>query len=156
MNGETAFTLTLETEPSEEDLEIFSALREYNVAHVGESHAHGLILFLRDASGKAQGGLKGTISWEWLHITLLVLRKEWRGKGYGSRMLESAEQEAIRQGCRGVYLDTFSFQALPFYQKRGYEVFGTLDDYPPGHSCYFLKKFLMNSSGQTLSPRDSV
>jgi hypothetical protein len=30
----------------------------------------------------------------------------------------------------------------PFYERRGYEVFGTLDDYPKGHKKFFLKKKL--------------
>jgi hypothetical protein len=39
-----------------------------------------------------------------------------------------------------LWLDTFSFQARPFYEKLGYEVFGQLEDYPRGHSRYFLQK----------------
>ena len=35
-----------------------------------------------------------------------------------------------------------SFQALGFYQKRGYTVAGQLDGYPPGHTKYFLRKEL--------------
>jgi len=39
-------------------------------------------------------------------------------------------------------VDTLSFQALAFYQKQGYIVFGTLDQYPGEHKQYFLKKQL--------------
>jgi hypothetical protein len=41
-----------------------------------------------------------------------------------------------------VFLSTFSFQARPFYERFGYEVFGELPDYPEGHSLYFMKKML--------------
>ena len=50
--------------------------------------------------------------------------------------MQAMEAEAIRRGCRGAYLDTFSYQARPFYERLGYEVFGTLDDYPAGHQRF--------------------
>ena len=52
---------------------------------------------------------------------------------------------AASRGCFAATLDTHSFEALGFYQKRGYEVFGTLEDYPPGHTKYFLRKRLAQS-----------
>jgi hypothetical protein len=48
--------------------------------------------------------------------------------------------EAANGGARSVHLDTYDFQALGFYKKLGYGVFGELDDYPPGHTRYFLTK----------------
>jgi len=37
-------------------------------------------------------------------------------------------------------------RSVSFYEKLGYELFATLEDYPPGHCKYFLKKAL--SEGQ--------
>jgi hypothetical protein len=51
-----------------------------------------------------------------------------------------AEAEAIERGCQGAWLDTFSFQARGFYEQIGYTVFGSIEDYPSGHSRFFLKK----------------
>ena len=70
------------------------------------------------------------------------LPEEARGQGTGRRILIAAEEEAVRRGCRYAWLDTFSFQARGFYEKLGYSVFGTLEDYPAGHSRYFLRKTL--------------
>jgi hypothetical protein len=58
----------------------------------------------------------------------------------GRRLLEAIEDEARKRGCRWAHLDTFSYQARPFYERLGYELFATLDDYPPGHQRFFLKK----------------
>ena len=53
-----------------------------------------------------------------------------------------AEAEARARGCVGAWLDTFGFQARPFYEALGYAVFGALEDQPPGHRRYVLMKRL--------------
>jgi len=55
-------------------------------------------------------------------------------------MLAQAEREALARGCRGAWLDTYSFQAREFYERQGYSVFGILDDYPPGQKRIFMQK----------------
>ena len=52
----------------------------------------------------------------------------------------SAGRMALALGVDRGYLETTSFQARPFYEKMGYEVFAELEDQPPGHTCYYLKK----------------
>jgi ribosomal protein S18 acetylase RimI-like enzyme len=54
--------------------------------------------------------------------------------------MEAAEFEAKGRNCHAAYVDTFSFLALDFYQKLGYTIFGSLEDFPKGHTRYFLKK----------------
>ena len=39
----------------------------------------------------------------------------------------------------GRFLTTLSFQARPFYERFGYEVFGELPDHPAGHILYIMK-----------------
>jgi hypothetical protein len=48
----------------------------------------------------------------------------------------------VAAGCHHAWLDTFSFQARPFYEKQGYRVFGVLPDYPTGQTRYFLTREL--------------
>ena len=86
------------------------------------------------------GGLYGGTAYSYLHIELLYLPEDLRGAGLGRRLMAQAEEEAIQRSCSGVWLDTFSFQARGFYERLGYTVFGTFEDYPPGHSRFFLRK----------------
>jgi GNAT superfamily N-acetyltransferase len=86
------------------------------------------------------GGLWGETMFSHLHVDLLFLPESLRRNGIGRQLMNDAEREAIRRGCRGAWLDTYSFQARGFYERLGYTIFGTIDDYPPGHSRIFLKK----------------
>jgi GNAT superfamily N-acetyltransferase len=65
-----------------------------------------------------------------------------RGRDFATNMMDRAEAYARERHCHSIMLDTHSFQARPFYEKRGFEVFGTLDDWPLGHKKFFLKKKL--------------
>jgi GNAT superfamily N-acetyltransferase len=75
-------------------------------------------------------------------VRVLWLEEEARRQRLGSKLLAMAEDEARKRGCKYVYLNTFSFQARPFYEKIGYECFATQDDMPLGYQSYSMKKTL--------------
>ena len=70
------------------------------------------------------------------------VREDLRGQGFGRQLLKLAEEEARLRGAKNAYLDTFSFQAPAFYKSLGYQEFGRLDDFPDGHTRFFLTKSL--------------
>jgi GNAT superfamily N-acetyltransferase len=107
-----------------------------------------LVLALRDDQQKIAGGLIGELNWEWLRINILAVAEELRGQGWGRRLVAAAEQLAVQAGCHHAWVDTFSFQARPFYEKLGYRVFGALPDYPRGQTRFFLAKDLQAPDGQ--------
>jgi predicted N-acetyltransferase YhbS len=82
------------------------------------------------------------MSFDWLLINWLWVAEPYRKIGIGSRLLLGAEAAARERHCRGVYLDTFTFQAPQFYARHGYREFGRLSDYPPGHARIWLSKAL--------------
>lgn len=114
----------------------------YNTEQAGDYHGQPLCFVVRDPAGAIVGGLIGDTLWDWFCLSLLWLRADLRGQGYGHRLLALAEEEARRRGAKRVYLDTFSFQAPEFYAKHGYRVFGELHDFPAGHRRYFMTKDL--------------
>lgn len=133
--------ITLDTAPSSDDEQVvLDGLRAFNVAVIGDPHMRPVCVFVRNDEGDAIGGLIGYIKWRWLYVSKLWLPASLRGKGVGSRVMATAEEHAWSEGCLGAYLDTFEYQALPFYQKLGYEVFGTLEGFPPGYRQFYLKK----------------
>ena len=65
-----------------------------------------------------------------------------RGAGLGRKLMLEAEAVARERGLTGLWVDTFSFQALGFYQGLGYSVFGELTGMAGGMSRYWLEKRL--------------
>ena len=114
----------------------------WNFARTGVTAWHPIGYFLKNARGEWLGGLTGYIWGGWMHVNFLWVTESLRHRGQGSRLMDAAEAFAQEHRCHGVTLETHSFQAPEFYLKRGYEVFGTLEDWPPGHSKHFLRKRL--------------
>jgi GNAT superfamily N-acetyltransferase len=137
------YTLWVEDQPLVEDKRIvLDGLNAYNLEHAGPDGHREVNVFLRDGQGRVVGGALGSTYWGWLHVSILWVDQALRGQDYGTRLLYLAETEGILRGCRHAHLSTLDFQALPFYLKRGYTVYGQLEDLPPGHTRYFLKKDL--------------
>ncbi len=101
-----------------------------------------LAVLLRDNARHTVGGALGNSHYGWVRIELLFLPEGLRGQGWGRRLMQAVEAEAQARHCLGVRLETASFQARGFYEKLGYSVIGSLPDYPPGHTLYWLAKRL--------------
>lgn len=97
-------------------------------------------IYARDESGQIVGGITGEIHWTTLMIDYLWVDEALRGQGLGGELLRRAEAEAARQGCTAASLTTFDFQAPAFYQRLGYRIIGQMDDYPPGHTWFMLRR----------------
>ncbi len=136
-------TVRLEPNASTEDLAaIQTALRKFNIEFIGDPGEEPVTVFLRDGHDAVIGGLIGHIKWRWLYVAKLWIADSHRGRGHGAELMQSAEDYARSRGCIGAYLDTFEYQARPFYEKRGYQLFGTLEGFPPGYSQFYLSKQL--------------
>ena len=114
----------------------------YNVGITGVSTWYPVNFFVKSERGETLGGVMGAIWGGWLQIGILWVDESVRGRDWGTRLMDHAEAYGREHGCHSVLLDTHSFQARPFYEKRGYEVFGTLDDFPKGHKKFYLSKKL--------------
>ena len=96
-------------------------------------------LFLKDHNGQIYGGLVGEICWNWLEVHYVFVDETLRQSGYGKALLSEAEAIAKSRKCNFIKLDTLSFQALDFYQKQGYIIYGTIPN-AGGYNHYYLTK----------------
>ena len=111
---------------------------------------------LRSERGEVLGGLLAVIWGGWLRVATLWVSELAHRQRHGSRLLEAAEAYARERGCIGVCLDTFSFQARPFYERHGYTVFATQEDNPPGYARHFLEKRLIAAKPSAACPPSKV
>ena len=117
-------------------------LLAFNEARIGPSQEQAVRFVVRDADGEVVAGVLGVTRWRWLYVAKLWVAESQRGRQLGTRLMDAAEAAARARGCTHAYVDTFEYQARPFYEKRGYRLFGTLEGYPPGYRQFYLTKAL--------------
>jgi len=121
---------------------ILRGLREHSLAFTKSPGFLPLVLSARGAENQVVAGVIGRVNWNWLYVELFWVDESLRGRGMGRALLSRLEAEGRKRGCERAHVDTFSFQARSFYERCGYQVFGCLEDYPPGHQRVFLQKGL--------------
>jgi GNAT superfamily N-acetyltransferase len=119
---------------------VVNGLDNFNIATTGINAYYPVQYYLRDADDEVLGGLLGYCWGDWMHINTVWIAEPARGGGHAREMMAAAEAYAKKRGCIGAYLETYSFQARPLYEKLGYKVVGQIDNMPPGHTHYFMKK----------------
>jgi GNAT superfamily N-acetyltransferase len=120
---------------------IIKGLMAYNTRAVGNWDFQRISITLRHR-GAIVGGLAADTYLGWMFIALFWVDEEFRGRGFGSKIIRTAEQEARKRGVTHAYVDTFSFQAPGFYKKLGYREYGRLKAFPAGHQRIWLTKIL--------------
>jgi len=135
--------IELDEHPTPEDFRtIVDGVRTFNRDRTGEEWPRPVACYIRDEERRIVAGVQGTLWGRSMHIDALWVDEKYRGQDYGSKLMKALEDYAQNHAHPLVYLETTSFQALPFYEGLGYEVFGQLPEITAGHTLYFLKKEL--------------
>lgn len=89
------------------------------------------------------GGITGRIHGNTFHISLLAVNDKHRKSGIGKMLVEKLENIANDEKIKHLTVSTQDYQALEFYQKNGFNVFGKLPNAPfDGTTKYYLDKVL--------------
>ncbi|EKO3436825.1 GNAT family N-acetyltransferase [Vibrio fluvialis] len=140
-SGKVTLKITDVAQPSEESFEALKlGLNGFNEHFTGQLYREKVSAFAKDGNNQTVGGILGEIKWGWLYVEGLWVSESVRAKGLGSALLTRLEEFALSKGITNFRLETTSFQALDFYKKQGYTIFGELEDMPPNYTSYFLKK----------------
>ena len=133
--------LELNEDPKPEDCRtILDGVYAFNRLKTGDEGPRQVAYFLRDDDEKIVGGVRASLWGRATHIDALWIQEDYRGQSLGSRLMKAIEEYAAAHHHPLVYLETASFQALPFYQGLGYLVFGELPEISKGETLFFLKK----------------
>ena len=137
------FSCILEEDININDIDfIKKELNKYNENFTEPDNHKILNVIIKDNNNNILGGLLGGTYWGWLYIDRLWIDEKYRKNGLGTKILEIAEKEAKKRGCKFAHLDTHDFQAVDFYIKKGYEIISRLNDLPKGYNKYLMKKIL--------------
>lgn len=132
--------------PTEEQInQVKRKLQEYNRSF-WETEDRATYVLKYEEDDEILGGIVFFIFGQWLEILYLWTKQEERHRGIGRGLLLEAEEIAKDKGCTKSFLNTFSFQARPFYEKHGYVVVYTQERYPVTNARYFLEKALDKES----------
>ena len=96
--------------------------------------------FGAEDDGKIVGIITGRAYYNEVHIGDLIVGKEYRRDGVGSKLVAAVENAYKGKGYKKIALTTFGFQAPEFYKKLGYELEFVREDEDPKLSKYFYIK----------------
>lgn len=136
-------TIELDEQPGEHLRLLVAAVLKFNQEQTGNEPRRSVAYMLRDAQGEIVGGVHGSLWGRCMHIDALWVSDDYRRRGHGAKLMTAIEEYAARQGHPLVFLETATFQALPFYQGLGYRIIGELPEITAGHSLFFLSKDLI-------------
>ncbi len=126
---------------------IARSITDFNFAHLPPNSSDSMTALgfvVKDSKAGVVGGVYGKLLLgNCLSIDLLWMDEEFRLRGLARQLMQILEDAAKELNSHLSIVDTFDFQALGFYLKCGYAVFGVLDDCPcAGNKRYYLKKAL--------------
>lgn len=130
---------------------IRNGVLEFNAPYFGRNEIKPFVIYStqsKNPNEKILGGLCGYYGKKYIRVDLLWVDESSRQKGIGAELLKKLDEFAYAKNCKYIQLDTFDFQARPFYEKFGYVCIGTVDKWIEGHDCYFMRKTLGASTSK--------
>ncbi len=130
--------------PSAEELEILSQ-GLINALPANMTAIESFAFFLRDEKNTIRGGASGHLLFGSIYTHLLWVTDALRGQGHGTALMRAVETLGRKKNCRLATVNTFSFQALPFYLALGYQIDFERKGYENSATNYYLSKALQTT-----------
>jgi GNAT superfamily N-acetyltransferase len=133
--------LTVHDAPPGDDARVVDeGLGAANAAAAPVHDVRPLACFARGPGGKVVGGALGRTWGACCELQQIWVCPDCRHGGLGTRLVRAFESAAAARGCVTFYLETFSFQAVPFYRKLGYDATHEIRGFAPGIVKYTMMR----------------
>lgn len=127
---------------SEEEDALFEGINQISSVPKGINKMQTFAFFVRDSEKKILAGATGMTMYGSLYLELLWVSPELRQHGMGSKLIQECESLAQKRGCTFIFLMTMDWEALPFYQKLGFDIEFTREGFEKNTKMYVLRKNL--------------
>lgn len=114
----------------------------FNQPYFGVQEAKPFTIYIIDDNKSILCGLYGCHFDKYIRVDMTWVDESYRKKGFGKKLFQKLDEYARQKHCKYIQLDTFDFQAKPFYEKMGFECIGTIPKWVEGYDCHFMRKTL--------------
>jgi ribosomal protein S18 acetylase RimI-like enzyme len=138
------YQITYEKKPTSEDTQILNdGIMEQAKQKKGMKQLDFFAFFIRDENEKIVGGCGGDNMYGGLYVGQLWVTQSLRSQGYGTQLMQKAEDLAKESKCNFIAVNTFDWEALDFYKKLGFYVEFERKGFDKNSVFYFLRKDLV-------------
>ena len=137
------YTTNFEANPQHHDIQIlYDGLKAHMLAKRDLKPIDFFGYFIKDENGNIAGGCNGCFMYGCLVVDTLWVADALRGHGWGTQLMQSAQQLGVENACRFITVNTMDWEALDFYKKLGFYVEFERQGYDKDSVFYFLRKEL--------------
>ena len=84
-------------------------------------------IFAQNTAQEVMGGLIAQVGWAFCYVKLFWVHESLRRQGIGRKLMDMAEEQALKRRCHTMAVDTYNYQGPDFYPKLGFGEFGRID-----------------------------
>ena len=135
------YKIIYEANPNPDDIQLLNnGISEHTKQKKEMKQLDFFAFFIRDENEKIVGGCAGDNMYGCLYVGQLWVAEQLRGKGYGTKLMQEAENLAKKSECNFMAVNTFDWEALDFYKKLGFYVEFERRGFIKDSIFYFLRK----------------
>jgi GNAT superfamily N-acetyltransferase len=135
------YSIEYESSPKRtETIKLSQGIADYARQMKGHASIEEFAFFIRDPNETILGGCNGAMYYGCLYIDQLWVDESLRKQGYGTKLMQKAEELGKEKNCLFSTVNTMDWEGLDFYRKLGYYIEFERRGYVKDSTFYFLRK----------------